>query len=195
MVVAAVLLAAGTVMAGRGAGASVPAAPRRAAGFDGRVRAAVAAGGTVYLGGDFTRATDIDGRVVTRNRLAAVDAAGGAGAVLAWSHKADERVRALAASSSRLYAGGQFTSVDGAARSRLVAFWLSSGALDAGWKPAADRPVHALRVGFSGTRVYVAGLFTRLGGDPAHAYLGAVAATGGPSTPASRPGSGSPTTP
>ena len=226
MVVAAVLLAAGMVVAGRGAGASVPAAPRRAAGFDGRVRAAVAVGGTIYVGGSFTRATDVDGRVVTRNRLAAVDAAsgallawdpgadktvyaiavsgttvylggdftrvggvartrlaavssGGAGAVLAWNHRADKQVRALAASSSRLYAGGLFAAVDGSARPRLAAFSLSSGALDGGWRPSADGPVHALRVGFSGTRVYVAGLFTELGGDPAHAYAGAVDAASG----------------
>jgi hypothetical protein len=39
--------------------------------------------------------------------------------------------------------------------------------------------VHALRVGLSGTRVYVAGLFTRLGGDPARGYLGAVDAGSG----------------
>ena len=45
VVVAAVLLATGLVLAGRGAGASVPSTPRRAAGFDGRVRVAV--GGTV----------------------------------------------------------------------------------------------------------------------------------------------------
>ena len=226
VVVAAVLLAAGMVLAGRGAGASVSSTPRRAAGFDGRVRVAVAAGGTIYLGGSFTRATDVDGRVVTRNRLAAVDAAtgallawnpnadrtvyamavsggsvylggdftrvggaartrlaavaaGGAGAVLAWDHRADGRVRALAASSSRLYAGGQFGAVDGAARSRLAAFSLASGALDGAWRPAADGPVHALRVGLSGTRVYVAGLFTRLGGDSARGHLGAVHAASG----------------
>jgi len=226
VVVAAVLLAAGVVLSGRGAGASVPSAPRRAAGFDGRVRVAVAVGGTIYLGGAFTRATDVDGRVLTRNRLTAVDAAtgallpwnpnadrtvyamavsggtmyvggdftrvggaargrlaavtaGGGGAVTAWNHRADGRVRTLATSSSRLYAGGQFGAVDGAARSRLAAFSLASGALDAGWRPAADGPVHALRVGLSGTWVYVAGLFTRLGGDPARAYLGAVDAAGG----------------
>ena len=226
VVVVAAVLAAGLVLAGRGAGASVSSAPRRAAGFDGRVRVAVAAGGTVYLGGAFTRATDTDGRVVTRNRLAAIDAAsgallpwnpgadktvyamavagstvylggdftrvggaargrlaavaaGGTGAVLGWDHRADGRVRALAASSSRLYAGGQFGAVDGAARSRLAAFSLASGALDGAWKPSADGPVHGLRVGLSGTRVYVAGLFTRLGGDPARAYLGAVDAASG----------------
>jgi len=145
-VVVAAVLAAGLVLAGRGAGASVSSAPRRAAGFDGR--------------------------------LAAV-AAGGAGAVLGWDHRADGRVRALAASSSRLYAGGQFGAVDGAARSRLAAFSLASGALDGAWKPSADGPVHGLRVGLSGTRVYVAGLFTRLGGDPARAYLGAVDAASG----------------
>ena len=39
--------------------------------------------------------------------------------------------------------------------------------------------MHGLRVGLSGTRVYVAGLFTRLGGDPARAYLGAVDAASG----------------
>jgi hypothetical protein len=175
VVVAAVLLATGVVLSGRGAGASVPSAPRRAAGFDGRVRVAVAVavGGTIYLGGAFTR---VGG--AARGRLAAVTAGGG-GAVTAWNHRADGRVRTLAASSSRLYAGGQFGAVDGAARSRLAAFSLASGALDAGWRPAADGPVHALRVGLSGTRVYVAGLFTRLGGDPARAYLGAVDAAGG----------------
>jgi len=90
VVVAAVLLAAGLVLAGRGAGASVPSSPRRAV------------GNVVYLGGAFIR---VGG--VARGRLAAV-AAGGAGAVLAWNHRADGRVRALAASASRLYAGGQF---------------------------------------------------------------------------------------
>jgi hypothetical protein len=129
LVVAAALLAAGMVLAGRGAGASVPAAPRRAAGFDGRVRAAVAVGGTICVGGAFTHATDVDGRVVARDRLAA--------------------------------------------------FSLPGGALDGGWRPSADGAVHSLRVGFSGTRVYVAGLFTRLGGDPAHAYVGALDAASG----------------
>ena len=115
MVVAAVL-AAGLVMAGRGAGASVPSSPRRAAGFDGRVRVAVAAGNGVYLGGAFTRATDVDGRVVARNRLAAVDAA--TGALLPWNPGADKTVYAMAVAGSTVYMGGDFTRVGGAARDR-----------------------------------------------------------------------------
>jgi hypothetical protein len=120
LVVAAVLLAAGMVLAGRGAGASVPAAPRRAAGFDGRVRAAVAAGGIIYVGGAFTHATDVDGRVMARNRLAAVDAA--TGALLAWNPGADKTVYAIAVSGSTVYLGGDFTRVGGAANRHLALF-------------------------------------------------------------------------
>ena len=130
-------------------------------------------GATVYLGGDFTR---VGG--TTRSRLAAV-AAAGTGTLLGWDHRADKQVRALAASSTRLYAGGQFGAVDGAARSRLAAFSLAGGGLDGAWRPAADGAVHSLRVGLSGTRVYVAGLFTRLDGDPGHGYAGAVDAASG----------------
>jgi hypothetical protein len=123
VVVAAVLLAAGTVVAGRGAGASVSPAPRRAAGFDGRVRAAVAAGNTIYLGGSFTRATDVDGRVVTRNRLAAVDAT--SGRPTAWNPSANSALGVFAFApvpGGPLVAGGDFTQVGGAANRHLALF-------------------------------------------------------------------------
>ena len=72
-VLVVVTVVTGLAAFGAAAGASVPAAPRRAATFDGRVRVVAASGNTVYVGGHFTHATGVDGRVVTRNRVAAVD--------------------------------------------------------------------------------------------------------------------------
>lgn len=136
------------------------------------VYALAVAGGTVYLGGDFS---SVGGSA--RGRLAAVDA--GSGAVLTWNHQANDRVRALDAAASRVYAGGEFTTVDGAARSRLAAFPLAGGALDPAWRPSADGVVRALEVGVPQTRVYVGGDFPTLNGATAHGYAAAVdAATG-----------------
>jgi hypothetical protein len=51
VLVTVIVLAVGCLALGAGAGASVPSSPRPSAGFDGRVRIAVASGNTVYLGG------------------------------------------------------------------------------------------------------------------------------------------------
>ena len=53
-VLVVVAVVTGMVASGAAAGASVPAAPRRAATFDGRIRVVVASGNTIYVGGHFT---------------------------------------------------------------------------------------------------------------------------------------------
>jgi hypothetical protein len=55
--------------------------------------------------------------------VAGMAASGAAvGAVLAWNHQANDRVRALDASASRVYAGGEFTRAGGVARGRFALF-------------------------------------------------------------------------
>ena len=72
------------------------------------------------------------------------------------------RVYAMAASEdgSTLYLGGEFTTVDGAARARLAAVDATTGALITGWKANAPGEVSALAV--SGYRLYVGGLFKKI---------------------------------
>jgi hypothetical protein len=175
VVVVSVLLAAvGLVVAGRGAGASVSPSPRRAAGFDGRVRVAVAAGNTIYLGGQFTRATDVDGRVVTRNRVAAVDAA--TGALLAWNPNANRAVHAIAVAGATVYLGGEFSSVGGAARSRLAAVSAGGAGAVLAWDHRADGQVRALAA--SSSRLYAGGQFSSVDGA-ARSRLAAFSLSGG----------------
>ena len=118
----ALLLAAATAIAltvslGGPAGAVVSSSPdwggTAQCQTNGRVNAVVYLGGTVYLGGSFTQ---VDGQ--TRNRLAACDAA--TGNLLPWNPNANGVVRALKVSpaGTRVYVGGDFSAVGGAARAR-----------------------------------------------------------------------------
>jgi hypothetical protein len=150
-----VVLAVVTAMAapGAAAGASVPAAPRRAATFDGRIRVVAASGDTVYVGGHFTHATGLDGRTVTRNRVAAVDAA--SGALLPWNPNANRPVYALAVAGGAVYLGGDFSSVGGSARGRLAAVDAGSGAIVDAFRGRVRYSIHALAATADG--VYAAG--------------------------------------
>lgn len=91
--------------------ADLPQAPDRSAQANGRVSAILRVGDTVYLGGSFTQLTNPDGTTVARNYLAAIDA--NTGQVTGWNPDANGNVRSVALSSdgSRLYVGGDFTSV------------------------------------------------------------------------------------
>ncbi len=131
---------------------------------NGAVRTTIAAGGNVYLGGDFSSVRPPGSGAgtgeVARTRLAAFSATSGA-LVTSFNHTFNGNVRVLALSPDKktLYVGGEFTTVDGSARSRLAAFDVASGALTS-WAPVSSGTVNALAA--SSTRVYVGGAFSKL---------------------------------
>jgi len=124
---------------------------------DGRVSAIAVSGSTIYIGGQFTHVTDLGGTAQARAHLAAVSAA--TGDLLPWAPSTNLPVDALAVSASgTVFAGGEFTTVNGAARARLAALDGTSGALGA-WNPGADNTVRALAVSAVNNRLYAGGDF------------------------------------
>jgi hypothetical protein len=122
------------------------------AGTDLPVRALAASGGFLYLGGEFGT---VNGEV--RSRLARVDGITGE-LDPNWTPAADGPVRTLELSpdSSRLYAGGEFTTISGKTRRNLAALVASTGDLDTSWlRDYPGRPVYDVEA--SGPGVYVAG--------------------------------------
>jgi hypothetical protein len=136
----------------------------------GPVHSSLTLNGIVYLGGK------LDGT----GGIAAVDAASGD---LLWMVPANNDVRALTLSpdGSRLYAGGQFSSVDGATHRHLVAIDLADHTVVSNWKAGAAGTVRDLVV--FGNDLYVAGKITSVGGV-SHRGIGAVLTTTGKPDPA-----------
>lgn len=125
---------------------------------NGRVNAIAVHGDRVYIGGSFTAVSDpVTGVRVGRNRLAAFDAQTGA-LVTEFDPSADNRVHALAVSTdgSMVYAGGDFTSVNGSPHARLAAVD-ASGDLVPGWGGSASGSVRDLVL--QGDALYAAGKF------------------------------------
>ena len=115
------------------------------------VRGLAVAGPRLYLGGLFRA---VGGQ--TRERLAAVDAATG---VLdpAWTPAADSGIRTLAASpdGARIYAGGDFTTMNALPRKQVAALDPVDGSVVADWHPDPGYPV--LGLALMGSAVYAAG--------------------------------------
>lgn len=125
------------------------------------VYALAAMGGKIFIGGDF----DAVGGV-PRTNFAAVDATTGAldsGVDAAVGVSGSKSIRALVANGSRVYAGGYFTSVDGAARLRVAAFD-AAGSLEAGWRPRVKGTVKSLAFDCNGETVFVGGTFAQASG-------------------------------
>jgi hypothetical protein len=131
----------------------------------GPVHASLSSNGVVYLGGK------LDGT----GGIAAVNASTGA---LLWQVPANNDVRALALSAdgSTLYAGGNFTTVNGVTHRHVAALSTADHSLVTAFKGVAGGAVRDLIV--SGNDLYVAGKITTLGGVPQRGIGAMNAATG-----------------
>lgn len=145
------------------------------------VNALLAVGSTLYVAGDFTQ---IKGQA--RSGLAALDAAGD---LTSWSPQLSGGVFAFAANSTRLYAAGIVSSVDGSPRPSGASFDLADGSLNS-WQPGTsisyvsalaaddDRVLAISGMSSSGLHSFDAGDGSDLGWNPGPPSAAAVALQG-----------------
>ncbi len=144
------------------------------------VNAIAAANGIVYVGGAFTSVRPPGAAAgsgeVARSYLAAFNASTGA-LITSFNHTLNGAVSVLTASpdGQTIYAGGDFTTVDGSTRNRIASFTASSGALTS-WNPNSNGRVAGISP--FGSTVYVAGSFSTIGGRTEHRVAALTASTG-----------------
>lgn len=145
--------------AGLTAHASVQASSLACARPDGRVSASATASGVVYLGGRFTHVTDQRGVSQPRAGLAAIDL--NTCDLLPWVADTNAPVNAVEVVGNTLYAGGDFTTVGGLARTRIAALDAATGAV----LPFAHKVAKSVRaLTFSATTLYAGGSFNSVDG-------------------------------
>jgi chitodextrinase len=151
---------------------------------NGIVRTVLVVGDTVYAGGEFTQVRGPGGSpVVNRARLAAWDARTGE-LRTGFSADASARVQTLASDGTRLFVGGDFTTIKGVSRVRLASVDLTTGNVNTGFAAGATSRVWSLAA--SGGRLFVAGSFGTLGGQP-RSRIAAVSTTTGAVDPTFNP--------
>ncbi|MGY1814260.1 PKD domain-containing protein [Blastococcus sp. SYSU D00820] len=149
--------------------------------IDGVAWAQVVVGNTVYVGGSFTSARPAGAAPGTnetpRANLLAYDIRTGE-LITSFAHDLNGQVLAVAASpdGTRVYVGGDFTSVDGQTRRRVAAFDTATGALVADFAPAVQSQVAAIAA--TNDTVYLGGSITAVG-SVSRSRLAAVRAADG----------------
>jgi PKD repeat protein len=130
---------------------------------DGIVWKQVIVGNTVYVGGEFANARPAGAapgtNLVPRTNLLAYNLTTGA-LITSFNHTLNGGVTDMAASpdGTRLYVVGGFTTVNGAARSRIAAFNLPTGTLNTSFAPNLNGTTKA--VAATNTTVYAGGHFS-----------------------------------
>jgi trimeric autotransporter adhesin len=124
---------------------------------DGRVRAILRVGNTVYIAGSFTHLFDHGTTSVARDGLAAVNPK--TGAPTSWSPKPDGTVYTLAVSPDgrRLYVGGSFHHIGTHQRHRVAAFSIATGKIRPFAANVRGGAVHDIEV--AKKAVYIGGAF------------------------------------
>ena len=125
-------------------------------GTDGSVYAILPVGDRVYIGGKFSNVIDPAGVSHPASNVAVYLRSQGA-FDLSFAASTDNVVTSLAVSDTRLFLGGDFTTVGGVARVRIASVDASTGAVITAFKANANKIVDALQV--SGGWLYVGGNF------------------------------------
>jgi outer membrane protein assembly factor BamB len=136
---------------------------------NGVVWSQVVVGNTAYVTGSFTQARPPGVAAggagsVAANNIFAYDITTG-NRVASFSHQLNAQGLVIRSSpdGSRVYVGGDFTTVDGTARNHVAAFNTATGALDTSFKPSVGAQVAGIAV--SSSTVYVGGNFMAAGGQ------------------------------
>ena len=130
------------------------------------VRSIEVENGKVYFGGGFT---EVNGE--PRKNVAAVDAADGSlvsgfdPEVTHTNADVEPRVFTILTSDSKVYIGGRFNRVDGKWRQNIAALDSTTGELDLGWDPKANREVFDLEFAADEQTVFAIGRFGKLIGS------------------------------
>ncbi len=137
-------------------------------------------GNTVYATGQFSFARPAGSPVgvnqTRRNNLLSYDITTGQLTHFAHGLNAAGQVAAVSPDGSRLYVGGDFTTVDGQVHNRIAAFNTATGALISTFTPAFNARVKAIAA--TNNIVYVGGSFTAVNGV-ARTKLAALNVNGG----------------
>lgn len=140
-------------------------------------------GNVAYVAGNFTSARPYGSAAGTnetpRSYLLSYDVT--TGALLSWAPTLNGQVRQIAVSpdKTRLYAVGDFTTVNGVTRNRVVAFDLPSGAMSTTFHPSANATTYA--VAATNSTVYLGGNFSAMAGT-SRVGTAAVSASAGVAT-------------
>ena len=156
----AAVAALALLASGQPAWAAISATPdAQMPGVDGRVWALLRIGDTIYVGGQFKNVVLPNGSLVPRSDLAAF---GVDGSLKSWAPSIGGSgiVFALATDGTRIFVGGDYTSIGSAARESLAAVDQSGNVLS--WHADASNQVRALTV--AGSTMYVGGQFGFLDG-------------------------------